>query len=161
MNSMNHPDTAQLNAYVQDPMGDDYRQLRLHLASCQACRDQLNLLADLNVLLPEIEAEMYQENVSQDDELHEALQTQLIEKYVDGQLDKSAQQRVAGILQDNGQALKAALHYASHSSRMQRDAGNGAETISSAPANHDTINQPGRRASQACAAGWPCACLSG
>ena len=136
MSSMNHPDSEQLNAYIQDPLGDDYRQLRLHLVACVDCRQQVDLLSNLKTNLLEIEGEQYQHAVSQNDELHEVLQTQLIEKYIDGQLNKGEQQRVRGIIKENTQAMKAAMHYASHSARMQREVDGDAGSLAVAEANY-------------------------
>lgn len=120
---MNHPDSEQLNAYVQDPGADQYRQLRLHLLGCASCRAEVGLLAELKADLPEIEAQQYRQMLSRDEALNSLLHTQLIEEYVDGRLADEEQQRIAGMLQDNGQAMKAALHYASHSAGMQREWG--------------------------------------
>lgn len=138
---MNHPDTEQLNAYVQDPIADDYRQLRLHLAACVDCRQQVKLLSNLKINLREVEAEQYQHAVSQNDELNEILQTQLIEEYVDGQLNKSDQRRMAGMIKNNAQAMKAAMHYASHSARMQRELGDDAGSLATKPNYSAGINK--------------------
>lgn len=138
MSSMNHPASEQLNAYVQDPIGDDYRQLRQHLAACVDCRQQVDLLSNLKTNLHEIEADQYQRAISQNDELHEILQAQLIEKYVAGQLNKDEEQRVTVMIKDNPQAMKAAMHYASHSARMQRELGDDAGSLVISKSNHHT-----------------------
>ena len=147
MNSSTHPDSKQLNAYIQDPLSEDYSQLRLHLIACMACREQASLLTDLKTHLPGIEAALYQQTVSESEELQNVLQMQLIEKFIDGQLSKTEQPRVEGIIQDNPQAMKAAMHYASHSARMPKEFGDDSGTIASVritnQAGHQQPAKPG------------------
>lgn len=147
MSSMNHPDTGQLNAYLQNPMGSDYRQLRLHLAVCADCREQVQLLDELQTHLPAIEAELYQQNIASNSELHDALHSQLIEKYIDGQLEPADRLPITELLKNNPQAMKAAMHYASHSARMQRVMGDSSGAMlaeqSRAPGKSGRSSSPG------------------
>ncbi|MCK4871069.1 MAG: hypothetical protein KAS93_08170, partial [Gammaproteobacteria bacterium] len=144
MSSMEHPDTEQLSAYMHDPGADDYRQLRLHLISCVDCRQQVKLLSDLNINLGEVESEQYQHAVSENGELHEVLQSQLIEEYVDGQLNSNEQLRMKKMLSRNGQAMKAAMHYASHSGHMQRELASDSGFMQSEPKYSTGYNRPAK-----------------
>lgn len=135
MSSMNHPDTEQLTAYLADPAAEDYRRLRMHLMTCGDCRALAGLLANLRENLHEIETEQYQQMISQNNELGEMLHARLIEKYVDGSLHESDQQRVSDMLRKDGQAMKAAMHYAGHSAGMQR-------TLGVTPAEHPESIRP-------------------
>lgn len=114
---MNHPDTEQLTAYLTNPQSGEFMDLRLHLARCVDCRAEVSVLAELkeNPLPGLAEA-----GLDSDDAFHNATQEQLIEKYVDGVLDGEERQEVETLLQTDPRAIKAALHYASHSAGMKR-----------------------------------------
>jgi len=121
MKQFDHPDSEQLTAYLRAPQANDYRDLRLHLVNCRDCRQQVNLLSDLHNNLPVLDSDQHQQAVAQHNELHEVLQSQLIEKYVDGQLSQTERQRVKRLLDENPQAMKAAIHYTVHSNCMPRE----------------------------------------
>ena len=118
MTTSNHPELEQLNAFARQPHGEEFRQLRLHLVTCRDCRKQVSMLAEMHDLLPGVQAKDLDMAISNDDSFSQALHNQQIERYVDGQLDDGEKQAVAAMLGRNGQALKAALHYASHSAKM-------------------------------------------
>ncbi|VAW99366.1 hypothetical protein MNBD_GAMMA21-2744 [hydrothermal vent metagenome] len=107
-------------SYLANPDATEFREFSLHLAGCGECRSQLGTLSTLREGLDDLNSESYQQIIERDTELDEALQQQLIERYVDDQLPGEEKQQIASLLQKNPQGLKAALHYASHSSSMQR-----------------------------------------
>lgn len=115
---MNHPDIEQLTAYLTNPQSEDFSELCLHLASCVDCRAEVTVLAELkeNPFPGLVEA-----GPDPDDAFDKASQEQLIEKYVDGVLTSEEGQEIETLLQTNPQALKAALHYATHSAGMNRE----------------------------------------
>ena len=125
-NTTSHPDIENMMAYLANPDASGFRELSLHLAACGVCRSQLGTLTTLREGLEDLNSESYQQSIERDTELDEALQQQLIERYVDDQLQVEEKQQIAALLQKNPQGLKAALHYASHSSSMQRELGQAA-----------------------------------
>ncbi len=127
MNTITHPNIESITAYLASPHATEFKELSLHLAGCGKCRSQVSALttlrdnfADINNF-ENINIESYRQATEGDTELAEVLQQQLIEHYVDDQLQGEEKQRIAAMLQKDPQALKAALHYASHSSSMQRE----------------------------------------
>lgn len=118
MHTSNHPDLDQLNAYIRDPVALDYQHVRLHLATCAACRQQVSLLVDLHDHLPEVESDLYQQDVTDNTELQRVLQSHILEGFVDGHLSEPERRAAADILRENPQAVKAALHYVGHRAGM-------------------------------------------
>ena len=106
MNTDTHPETEDLRAYLGDVDAPEFSALRLHLASCQACRDEITALNAV---------ERFYSTLEQPTD--DAAQ-QLISDYVDGNLQGQAHTNAAALIHDNDSALKAALHYASHSAAM-------------------------------------------
>lgn len=120
---MAHPDTEQLTAYLAAPESAEHSELRLHLARCADCRAQVSLLSGLLEKLNPAHAA--NRDTEADIEVDEANREQLIEKYVDGVLDSEQSRQIETLLNKNPQALKAALHFASHTANqsigMRRD----------------------------------------
>lgn len=119
MATSTHPQAEELDAYTRDPGLEDYRQLRLHLAVCPDCRQQVDILTSLQRNLHEIQARRFAEAVSEDGAFSHIMDEQLIERYVDGELEAEQRDSVAGYINDNAMAMKAALHYASHGNQMK------------------------------------------
>lgn len=118
---MTHPNIESITAYLASPHAEEFKQLSLHLAACGECRSQVGALSTLRDNFADMNVELYGQATEGGTELAEVLEQQLIEHYVDDQLQGEEKQRIAALLQKDPQALKAALHYASHSSSMQRE----------------------------------------
>ncbi|MGB5396794.1 MAG: hypothetical protein WBN96_06560, partial [Gammaproteobacteria bacterium] len=78
----------------------------LHLAQCQACRDEVAALTAVDRFYPELEH-------ATDDAAQ-----QLICDYVDDRLAPQARAEAVALIHNDDSALKAALHYASHAASM-------------------------------------------
>lgn len=120
MNVRNHPDTEQLSAYVHNPESKDSGDVALHLATCAECRSLIHAMEVMQSNLSEVEYNAVSQSIAQDESLKQALEQQTIERYLDGQLSSDEGQDIEQLLQSNNHALKAALHYVSHSSAMAR-----------------------------------------
>jgi len=103
-----HPETDDLNDYLLQPQRAAFSGVRLHLAGCAECRLQLAALSSLQRYYPSLQT------ASIDDALQ-----QEIADYIDGSV--SGEVALQNIKQDPA-ALKAALHYASHSAAMNEPA---------------------------------------
>lgn len=123
MNSSNHPDAEQLSAYLAEPTANRFSQLRMHLLDCHDCRSELDFLSALKEHLPGLNTETYQQSLGSSDDFSRMVDRQEIEQFVDGKLDDESGGYMQNILRENGQALKMALHYASHSACMKRELG--------------------------------------
>ena len=119
MNTTTHPNTEALAAFLADPQAAEFEELSLHLASCGDCRSQVKVLSALQENPAIIDSAYRQPAAGDTADLEQAMQQQQIEYYVDGQLQGEEKQHTATLLQDNPLALKAALHYACHSSAMR------------------------------------------
>ena len=103
-----HPESEDLNDYLQQPQAQQFSALRLHLASCGECRTQLEVLSSLRQNYPLLQT------VSIDE-----IQQQEIEDVVNGAGDVSTDNNSAlEKIKNNSATLKAALHFASHSAAM-------------------------------------------
>jgi anti-sigma factor RsiW len=115
MNQAEHPTIEMLSGYVRSPESPEFEQLRLHLASCAECRTRVgsisNMVNEITSVIPQ-----YRGQSAETLELS-GLE---VENYVDGLLDDPDAQRVRTLLQENGPAMKAALHYATHSEAMRQ-----------------------------------------
>lgn len=87
-----------------------YREVLDHLATCEECRNQVSMISELQERWPDIE----QHSELSDD------QHQLICDYVDGSLPSEEAKQVKSLIGSQPDALKAALHYQSHSDQMQQ-----------------------------------------
>lgn len=114
MNTDEHPDTGVFKAYLQNSESPDYATVRLHLARCPACRDEVDSLSSLT------NNYMYLDDASDVNETLRDEDHQLISEYVDGNLKASERLKVEALINDNKYAMKSALHYANHSSAMAR-----------------------------------------
>ncbi|MDH5324501.1 MAG: hypothetical protein OEZ68_03690 [Gammaproteobacteria bacterium] len=100
-----HPDLESLSGFVMQPDHPDFQKLSVHLAQCPRCRQQAGTLSAIRSRLSD-------GSLQPDDTA-----TYRIEAYVDKLLDDEEVQKQ---LQKNPATLKAALHYASHSTAMKR-----------------------------------------
>jgi len=110
-----------LLAYLEAPEQSDFRDLRLHLVACSDCRGNIkklravqNTLQQTGLLQSRIQAPSAQ--------LAQALKLQTIERYIDGELQEPQARHVEALLKSDSDALKVALHYASHSQRSESEA---------------------------------------
>lgn len=121
MNSTSHPNTERLAAYLDRPEDSEFRDLSLHLVSCENCRAQVSALNAVQDELAKIYMTTDQQYTEDDTGLARAMHKQHIEQYIDDQLYGEEKQKVEMMIEENSRALKAALHYACHSSAMQRE----------------------------------------
>lgn len=120
-----HPDTETIIDFLDNPDSPDFQDLELHLTACSDCRKQLSRLSLLQkeIQSPEFIQQqlLHSLKTPKPPVLENALAEGKIESYLEQQLDKDEQQHIAQLLKDQPQALKAALHYASHQSAMTRE----------------------------------------
>lgn len=109
-----HPEIESLKSYLNNSAATEFNDLRLHLAQCSQCRTEVEGLIGLQKI-----TELSASNSSDNDVLSEQ-QHQLITDYIDGRLSEAEFQQQKEFLQSNPAAMKAALHYASHKSAMDR-----------------------------------------
>ena len=86
-----------------------YQEVLDHLANCEECRNQVSMISALQDRWPDI---------SQQSELSDE-ENQLICDYIDGSLQPEEAQAVKQLIDTRPDAMKAALHYQSHSDQMQ------------------------------------------
>jgi hypothetical protein len=108
-----HPTKDTLLAYLEAPEQADFADLRLHIAACSDCRRNIVKLHNVRETIQQ--TGVYQTGIDGPSELlTEALEQQTIERYLDGQLPDPQAAQVKTLLQTDPNALKIALHYASH-----------------------------------------------
>ncbi len=100
--NIKHPEPEDLNDYLQQPQAEKFSALRLHLAGCVDCRNQLEVISSLQ--------QHY--SVIKNDSIDDAEYLQIGDFFDNGN-DVALQK-----IKNNPAALKAALHYASHSAAM-------------------------------------------
>jgi hypothetical protein len=118
MSTTTHPHIEQISGYLSNPTSKEHRELGLHLAQCSDCRAMADTLSKLENHLESLNSDAYHLSMQSDPELRQMLEDQSIENFVDGQLVGIDKQSVITKLAQDKMALKAALHYASHSSAM-------------------------------------------
>lgn len=111
MNTDMHPQTDTLKAYLRDIESPEFATLRLHLAQCEDCRNEVNTLSALQQFYPTLPASDANDT------------PQAIHDYVDDRLSPEARDDVAAQLAKDPATLKAALHYALHSAAMNAELG--------------------------------------
>jgi len=121
MSNSSHPHIEQLKDYLSDPSLPDSRELRLHLAQCPSCRASVNTLSVMARHLEQVRSDEYHNSTESDPDLVNMLEDQLIEQFVDGRLSGAEQQLVQTRIAEQPMALKAALHYTTHSAAMERE----------------------------------------
>jgi len=144
MNTEAHPSTENIIAFLESPNSSEYHDLELHLATCCDCRQQANQLSQLQKDIQS--SDFIQQKLMQDismvksTELEAALSDSKIENYVDQSLDKNERDSIALLLKEDPLALKAALHYASHQSAMQRELSEQDSEVTKPINNFDLIS---------------------
>lgn len=116
---MTHPETEQLTAYLSNPQSCEFKELSLHLAVCESCRSEVSLLTAIKSNAHELGSGQKDEFIKTDSHLKN-IDEQKIEEYVDNLLSGKEKQNRESAIKNNPLALKAALHYATHSSAMER-----------------------------------------
>lgn len=102
-----HPETSDLNDYLQQPQAAEFGALRLHLAGCADCRTQIDALTSLHNHYSSLQSETI-----------DSAQQQQVEDFIDGPADDNA---ALQNIKNNSAVLKAALHYASHATAMNEE----------------------------------------
>lgn len=113
-----HPDVEQLAGYMESPESGQHNTIRKHLMACDQCRTRVDKLIqlefDIRHYVPRFQQQSTANNKNDNAD-------QVIERYIDDQLDNRQSQSVKQQIQSSPDSLKAALHYAVHSSAMQKD----------------------------------------
>ncbi len=104
--TMDHPDDQLIQDYLKNPGAAEYGELRLHLAACGHCRRR----AELTAMLREQGHWLETEAAEPDPRLADL---------VGGRLDAASAQRLRQEIGQDPNALRAALHYASHARDMR------------------------------------------
>lgn len=121
MNNIRHPDAEDIIAYLENPQAEVFTDICLHLAHCEDCRHQAENLSDIEKTIKREGAALFRHGVNSNPELKQAEAQHQIEGFVDQQLEGEAKSAVESLIAREPQALKAALHYASHSAAMERE----------------------------------------
>ncbi|VAW92053.1 hypothetical protein MNBD_GAMMA22-2323 [hydrothermal vent metagenome] len=122
VNSEKHPELVTIMGFIDDPDTMEFENLGLHLATCNACRNKAAELTEL------------QSNLKSSDFIHQHIRYELtenkqkipqideqqLEQYLNGNTDSSQRREITEQLQNDVPSLKAALHFVSHQSAMQR-----------------------------------------
>ena len=103
--TMDHPGDQLLEDYLRRPEAAEFGELRLHLAGCRHCRRRTELTAMLREQGHRLESEAPETDPQLAD-------------LVAGRLDASSAQRLRQEIRQDPNALRAALHYASHARDM-------------------------------------------
>lgn len=123
MTQIQHPTLETFGAYLETPEDSEFSELRRHLASCRICRSQVLQLQGVQQGIRQ-HIPLLREGSTQKQGGHEESGDKplfhRIEHYVDGQLSTSEQAKAGKLIDSDPAALKAALHYATHSSAMRR-----------------------------------------
>ena len=109
MTTDTHPQLEQLLDYLENPKATEHTELRRHIAGCAQCRKQITGLNTLTETLSIAVANVKMTEVP----------NKLIEDFVDGKLKDPQRHEAQAKINQNKDALKAALHYATHSSAMR------------------------------------------
>lgn len=112
MSRLNHPDMEMLAEYIEKPDAKNHTSIRLHLAACSSCRQNVfNLSATVEKVAKYVPRQTLSvgENVS----------SEVIATYVDNELAEHSRAQVQKQIKSDPMVLKAALHYATHSATMQ------------------------------------------
>jgi len=129
MNTTTHPNTEDIVAYLEDPQAEVFTDICLHIAHCQACRHLAEKLSVVEKSIKRDGAMLFRSESDKTPELMQAQEQNLIESYVDGQLQGEEQANIKSLIEHNPEALKSALHYASHSAAMQQELEQANESI--------------------------------
>lgn len=111
-----HPSTEQLAGYLDAPEAATQSEVRHHLMACQQCRVRIDQLTQL-----ELDIKHYAPRFAGPAPISDG-SDQAIESYLDNgaNLQVNEQQDAENRIKSDPAALRAALHYAVHSSAMKR-----------------------------------------
>lgn len=109
-----HPTMDTLLDYLEDAENVKFTDMRLHIATCVVCRNQLQRLSSLQQSIKH-SGPLQNRLAETSSQLTSALDQHSIERYIDGELDDAQSASIQQLLDSDPGALKAALHYASHS----------------------------------------------
>lgn len=133
-----HPETDDLLQYLLTPADAEGLAIAEHLTHCSECRlravklsglsQQLRHRATFSVVSPT------SSNVTEYEDFEQ------IAHYLEGRLDDAQEQQVRQQLDTSPTALKAALHYATHSSAMRRNAPDFSPALSPAVENENVAS---------------------
>ncbi len=97
--SMKHPDDIELTDYLKNPDSSDYQAVSLHLAVCEMCRKQLNMMQQLKL------------NASNLNSQHcDKEQQQKVDSFIYGNLSAEQSGSLRDEIKNDPIALKSALH---------------------------------------------------
>jgi len=106
-----HPEIECFKSFLNNSAATEFNDLRLHLAQCSQCRNEVEGLTALQKIT---------ELSAPDTDILSEQQHQLIADYIDGRLSEEEHQQQEIFLHANPVAMKAALHYASHKFAMDK-----------------------------------------
>ncbi len=136
-----HPELVAIMAFIDAPDAEN-EALELHLASCAACRHKTAELSQLQSNLNS--AGFIREHVTQAlKNKHQAsavFDEQQLEYYLNHDADSHQREDFNKQLQNDPQSLKAALHFASHQSAMNREL-----TAGDSKNNNQTTKAPSKK----------------
>lgn len=116
-----HPDVEQLAGYMESPESSQHSTIRKHLMSCDHCRTRVDKLIQLEFDIRHYVPRFRQQSVVNNNFDNE---NQDIEQFIDKQLDSDKSHSVKQQIQSSPESLKAALHYAVHSTAMNKNVNN-------------------------------------
>lgn len=109
MNVNEHPELELLKSYLRNSAAMQFSDLRLHLAECSECRHQLDGLMGLQQVVEQLSTDVLSDQ-----------QHQHIADYINGGMSEAECQQQKLFLHSSPAAMKAALHYVSHKSAMDK-----------------------------------------
>jgi len=113
MKQIKHPAKEALLAYIEVPEAQESIAIGRHLISCRPCRQTAQQLSSVVTQL--------ENNLHYYPQAKPSLADEDIADWVEGRLSAGETQRVDALIRNEPAALKAALHYANHSLKMQRE----------------------------------------
>jgi len=113
MKPIKHPAKEALLAYIEAPEAQESAAIGRHLISCRSCRQAIQQLSSVVTQL--------EHNLHYYPQAKSSLADEDIADWVEGKLSAGETQRLDALIHNEPAALKAALHYANHSLKMQRE----------------------------------------
>ncbi|WP_455366334.1 hypothetical protein [Kaarinaea lacus] len=116
-----HPSADELYSYMDAPEAPDHTGLRYHLMSCAYCRSQIDKLSQLEINVKNFLPRIATAQQATEDSEHS------IEHFVDQQFDGVNNLDMEAKIKSDPARLKAALHYAVHSTAMNKQTQNAVQ----------------------------------
>lgn len=110
-----HPKAEQLSFYMESPESSKHKDIRAHLMKCEKCRSRVDKLTQLELDIKHYAPRFRSLNNLKDD------MEQVVERYMDKQPDTAQSGQIEQRIHNDPAALKAALHYAVHSTAMSKN----------------------------------------